>query len=424
MTSAQSRAFANEVTCVNAPRESVLAAIAKIQTRLNAVAPPLETAATLPPACYSDPAWYQHELGRIFHRAWLSVGRTDQWAAPGDYVALEVAGVPVIVLRDECGRLRAFANTCRHRGTLLLEGSGNTSLITCPFHGWCYGLDGALRGAPSMGRVPHFNHEQLGLVPFRVDTRDGFVFLCFDEGAASLDEWLGDFSERHAEWRLDRLVTTHRRELEVACNWKAFLEVFCEWYHLPYTHRDTLGELYAPPDAMDESRGCYTTQFGETQGRGGLLADRQDDELPLIPSLAGRNRQGARYTWVFPNLALSANPDSVWAYQAYPLGPARTRVTLFFCVPPETTASTSFEARARGYHERLERVLDEDIAMLERQQRGLCTPHGRQGRFCPTLEPMVATFACWYAAHTGTGGHGHDAANVRGPADEAGDRLP
>jgi phenylpropionate dioxygenase-like ring-hydroxylating dioxygenase large terminal subunit len=117
---------------------------------------PLLEAETLPPWCYTSEAFYQREIDRIFRKVWNFVGHVSQVATPGDYFTLTFAGIPVIILRDQAGDLRAFANTCRHRGSALLEGSGNCRAIVCPYHSWTYGLDGSLRAAPetSTPRMP------------------------------------------------------------------------------------------------------------------------------------------------------------------------------------------------------------------------------------------------------------------------------
>ena len=373
------------------------ASLDQLRAQLASVTPPIETSETLPPSCYSDENFFRQELRSIFHRSWIGIGRTDRWEAPGHYTALQVAGVPVIVLRDQEGELRAFANTCRHRGTMLLEGQGSTRVIVCPFHSWTYGLDGRLRSAPKMERAKNFEKEKFGLAAFRLETRDGFAFLCFDEAAPPLDEWLGDFSKLHAPWSLENLVSSHRREFEVPCNWKSFLEVFNEHYHLPFVHSNAINDLYETPDSGDEVQGCYATQFGATKGTGGVFADKQDQSFPPIKSLAGRNREGARYTWVFPNLTFAVAADSMWMYEAYPIAPDRSRICVTFCFPAETAAREDFESRAQHYYDRISAALEEDIPMLERQQRGMSTPFGKQGRYCVALEPNVANFACWYA---------------------------
>ncbi|MCP4318498.1 MAG: Rieske 2Fe-2S domain-containing protein [Hyphomicrobiales bacterium] len=299
------------------------------QTRdqLAAVTPPSENSPTLPPACYTDASVFDREIPAIFQSSWVGIGRADRWESPGDYTAFDVAGVPIIVLRDLDGVLRAFANTCRHRGSLLLEGSGNCRAIRCPFHGWGYRLDGRLAGAPRMETANGFDKDAFGLLPFRTDTKDGFAFVCLDETVTDLDHWLGDFSELHEMWSLGDLVTGRRREFEVHCNWKAFLEVFNEYYHLPYVHPNTLDSLYELPDDIDHRPGNYVSQFGTTKSTTGVLEDARDHALPPIPGLKGRNRNGTRYTWMFPNMTFAAGSEAIWAYDVYPTAPDRTRVS-------------------------------------------------------------------------------------------------
>ncbi len=367
-----------------------------IGAQLARVTPSPETSETLPPACYTDAAVLAREHERIFRTAWVGVGRADRWQATGDYVALTVGGAPIIVLRDRKGGLRAFANSCRHRGTQLLVGEGSCRRIQCPFHSWTYALDGRLIGAPRMDRAKGFEMADYGLVAFRAAVVDGFAFVCLDPATPALDEWLGDFSRRHAAWRLDRLVATRRREFDIACNWKMVLEVFNEYYHLPYVHSDSFGDIYQEPDAPDAVAENYATQFGTTQGTGGLTRDAQDHALPPIAGLEGRNRQGTRYSWMFPTMTFAAGSEAIWVYEAHPVAPDRTRAALTVCFPAETVARADFEDRARHYYDRFDTALAEDIAMLERQQAGLTSPYAMPGRFAD-LEPSVASFAHWYA---------------------------
>ena len=356
----------------------------------------VDGSATLPPACYSNTDVLAREASGIFRTSWIGVGRADRWREAGNYAAFTIAGVPLIVLRDEAGGLRAFANSCRHRGTELLRGEGKCQHIICPFHAWTYGLDGRLAGAPRMQQTRDFDKADYGLVGFRIEARESFAFVCFDDHAPGIDDWLGDFSAMHAPWSLAAMVSTRRREFEVACNWKAFLEVFNEYYHLPYVHPETVGDVHDAPDDIEPVSGNYTTQFGTTQGTGALLADAQDETLPVNPALEGRNRQGTRYTWVYPNLTFAAGIEAVWVFESYPLAAGRTRVVQTLCFPPETVAQPGFEARVAPYYERSIALVDEDIPMLERQHAGLDSPYARQGRFSH-LEPSVAAFAGWYA---------------------------
>ena len=353
-------------------------------------------ASTLPPACYTGSDVLAAEESGLLRQSWLGIARSDEWLEAGDYSTFDLAGAPVIVLRDEEGVLRAFANTCRHRGTRLLEGSGNAARIRCPFHGWTYGLDGSLRGATRMSATQGFRRADMGLVEFRVAERSGFSFVNLSHEAPGIDEWLGAFDDLHSPWRLAELVTTRRREIEVDCNWKLFLEVFNESYHLEYVHAATFGGIYLEPQLPDEVGACVQSSFSPTAGTGGLKADEQEHVLPFMPGLGARERAGTRYTWVFPSLTVAAGSEALWAYGARPIGPDRCRVTQWVCFPPETVASPGFEAKAERYYERMDEALAEDVAVLERQQRGMDSPFARAGRWSD-LEHGAAAFAAWYA---------------------------
>ena len=370
---------------------------AAIEQGLAHVAPPIETSATLPPACYSDTAVLEAEMRTLFAHSWINVGRADQWSSDGDYATVELGDTPLIVVRDTTGALRAYSNVCRHRGARLLDGKGNCRVIRCPFHRWTYGLDGRLLTAPRMEDSSFFAHSDHGLIAVRVAERDGFVFVCLDDDAVTLEESLGDFSDLHAPWSLGELVTTRRREFEVNCNWKGFLEVFNEYYHLPYVHPDTLSNLYADPDEPTAVSGRYASQFGSTEGTGGLLESEQDLALPTMAGLEGRNRAGVRYSWVFPNLTFAAGTDAVWVYEVYPITARKTRVVMSACFPAKTVEQPDFESKVSHYYKRLDDAIAEDIPALENQQAGLNSSLAQAGRYCPLLEPNVANFAFWYA---------------------------
>ena len=352
---------------------------------------------SLPPGCYVDARVMQAEVDQFFRGGWFGAGRADQVKDTGDYVALDVAGQSIILLRDKAGTLQAFANTCRHRAMRLLDGAGHCRGIRCPFHSWAYRLDGSLVAAPQMDGVEGFDKAENGLIRYRAEERLGFVFVCLSGTAPDLDIILGDFAEIHAPWPLDTLIGTRREEIEVACNWKAFLEVFNEYYHLPFVHPDSISNVYDMPDVPDDVTGAYVTQFGATTGTGGLLQDEQEMALPCMPGLQGRAAAGVRYTWIFPNMTFAVGTDALWVYEAYPLGPNRCKVVQTACFPPQTLAAEGAQAKVAAYHTRLDAALAEDIPALESQHRGLGHPDAQQGHLQPLLEPNVAGFARWYA---------------------------
>ncbi len=359
---------------------------------------PVEAAFSIPPVCYTSGSHALAEMDLVFRQGWIGVGRADVVANPGDFITMDVAGQNIILLRDRTGQLRAYANTCRHRGARLVDGQGRCKGLRCPFHSWFYGLDGKLVAAPHMERAQGFDKADYGLVSYQVAERLGFAFVCLSRDAPDIDAYLGDIAELHSPWPMDRLVSVRRQEVEVNCNWKIFLEVFNEYYHLPFVHAESIDSVYDRPDAADAVKGAFASQFGATEGTGGLLESDQDKSLPEIPGLKGKAREGARYTWIFPNMTFAANRDALWCYEAYPVGASRCRVVQTSCFPSETIALPDFAEKSQAYLRRMDAALDEDIEALENQQRGLACPDARPGRFQPDLEPNVAAFARWYSS--------------------------
>ena len=357
---------------------------------------PVSGSFSLPPACYTSEDWFAREMARLFASGWVGIGRRDQWRNAGDFITVEFAGTPLVVVQDTDGRLNALSNTCLHRSSLLAEGPGNCRALVCPFHGWSYGLDGTLVSAPRMESATAFDPDSLCLPRFALAECDGFVFVNLATEPDPLEDMLADFSDLHAPWSLSTLVSGRSRTFDVNCNWKLFNEVFNEYYHLPYVHPGSISHYYPEPDPADGVIGEFTTQFGETSANPAVLGDSQELAFPNIPGLEGRDARGTRYTWVYPNLTFAASTDCLWMYHVFPLAAARTRVVQTVCFPPETVALPDFEARARLYYHRFDVAIDEDIPALERQQRGMSSPVAGQGRFS-TLEPSVGNFACWYA---------------------------
>ena len=298
----------------------------ELRRQLGDVLPDFNRSRGIPPACYADSALLALEQRAVFHQGWVGLGRSDRWPNPGDYTARDIGGVPVIVLRNRSGELKAFANSCRHRGSQILAGDGNCKKLKCPFHWWTYDLDGHLKVYPRMENALDFRPDEFGLIEFPLQSRHGFAFVSFAEQPPSIDDWLAEFDSYHGPWGLDRWSSSRLREFEVNCNWKTFIEVFNEYYHLPMVHPDSINWLYPEPDAVDEVSGNYTTQFGATEGAAALMADTQQHALPLAPGLQGREAAGTRYTWIYPNITFALSQDSMWIYQVFPLAADRCQV--------------------------------------------------------------------------------------------------
>jgi phenylpropionate dioxygenase-like ring-hydroxylating dioxygenase large terminal subunit len=361
-----------------------------------AVRRPLLDAETLPPWCYTSGAFYGREIERIFRKVWNFVGSVDQIPNPGDYFTLEFAGVPTIILRAEDGALRAFANSCRHRGSELLSGKGNCNLIVCPYHSWSYHLDGRLSAAPEMQQTHDFDPNRYGLVPIRIDTWGGFLFINFDNSAESLHSFLGDLPERVAPYRLEEMACVRRREYQIACNWKLFVENAKESYHIATVHRATINRYASARVAgywVEQPHGAYVITFAQHDGSMALL--KGDGGFPKIESLEGRREAGGTTApLIYPSTYLACTIDCAWYLELHPLGPDRTRLIHGALVPRNRQMRDDFEQVMANYYKRWDITIEEDIVASERQQRGLQSPYSPPGRFS-YREPLVHEIDNW-----------------------------
>ncbi len=247
-----------------------------------------------------------------------------------------------------------------------------------------------------MNKVASFSKAKCSLRKYHIAERMGFLFICLAGTAPELDAIFRDFRAIHSPWPIDTLVTKRHRSFEVSCNWKAFLDIFNEYYHLPYVHPTSIDHTYDEPDDAEVVRGGFATHFGTTDGTGGLLDGTQEKALPVISQLEGRLRAGVRYSWLFPNIIVALGSDAMWLYEVYPDGPDRCRCAQVVSFPQSTIDHPDFPERVSSYYERFDMALEEDIPMLEEQHAGMRSPFARQGMFS-YLEPSVANFARWYA---------------------------
>ena len=369
----------------------------KLLERIKLCKLPLLQRQSLPFECYWEDSILIQEQKLIFSNQWLGLGRADRLETPGEYEVFELCGQALVLIRDQDNILRLYANTCRHRGAKLLDGTGQCQAISCPFHGWTYTLDGNLKYAKTMSENPNFDFSEHSLIEYKLKELQGFLFAFLGNQPTDLDSQLGDFSELHQPWSLNELITTRREVFEVQCNWKAFLDVFNEYYHLSNIHPTSIDNLYIKPEEADKTTGDYASQFGFTTGTGALLEAHQSNALPKMENLGDPWNLGARYSWVFPNMTFAASQEAIWVYEANPINSESCQVRQSICFPKNTTELPDFQEKSQAYYQRLDDALDEDIYALENQQKGLNKSPSLQGQFSTLMEANVATFAQWYA---------------------------
>ncbi len=339
----------------------------------------LSRASTLPARWYTDPAALLRENAALFARTWQLAGRVAQVEKPGDYFTLEIAGEPLIVVRETEGRLRAISAVCRHRAGPVARGAGHRQSFQCGYHGWTYGLDGSLLATPEFEAVEDFDRASARLPEARVATWGPFVFVNLDEGAPSLEEWMPEVLSRASAFPLERMRLVERRDYVVGCNWKVYVDNYLEGYHIPIVHPALFREL------------DYASYWTETF---------EQVSLQLAPlRLGGKDRHYAApeeqagealYFWVFPNQTLNLYPDNLSTNLIVPLGPEKT-LTIFewFLKDPGRAADREAVRKAVDFSDEIQR---EDIAICEAVQRGLRSRTYDRGRFSVRRENGVHHF--------------------------------
>jgi choline monooxygenase len=363
---------------------------------------PLLQAETMPPWCYTSQQFYEHEIDRIFRHTWNFVAREDEIGGPGDYMAVELFGEPVALVRGGDGAVRAFANTCRHRGARLLCGKGNRKTISCPYHSWTYNLTGELRGAPGMDETENFKREEFGLIPLRLESWQGFLFLNFDRDAPTLLEHLGNFPEVFGSYNFADMVCVGRKGYDLRCNWKIYVENAMEDYHTSTVHRKSIG---TQKTTREDSRSQWDAIHMPGDSTIAILP-QDETTFPRIPTLQGKAAEGSYFAVIYPNMFLATTVDCMWWLHCLPLAADRTLVTHGACFPKSTVARPDFEEVVKRYWKRWEKSLPEDNLISEEQQAGLQSHFSRAGRFS-VREPIVHAIDNWVLDRVLTNGHAH-----------------
>ena len=282
---------------------------------------PLLEAETLPPQCYTSREFYKLEVANIFMKCWNIIGREDYLKKPGDFFAFTIVEIPVFAVKAEDGRIRAFINSCRHRGARLLEDEGNCRGIVCPYHAWTYDLQGRLRGATGMADTIGFNAADFGLIEIKVDTWAGFLFVNFDPQSVSLKQYLGRLHEFTNSYSLDSMVTTYRKSFKLRTNWKSYVENSQEVFHLPTIHRRTFGTLKAEFTHTNGAPGNFTIQGTRLTNPKPRSVVEGAASFDRIPTLTGAAAQGAQYILVYPCTIIGCDLDFMWFRSTEPEGP-------------------------------------------------------------------------------------------------------
>ncbi|MDZ4392319.1 aromatic ring-hydroxylating oxygenase subunit alpha [Cypionkella sp.] len=339
------------------------------------VSVPFNQAHAMPKSLYTSDAFLAAEQKYIFAQDWLCAGRAETLANPGDYLTMQIAGEPVIVLRDRDGAIRAMSNVCRHRMSTLLQGRGTTRAIVCPYHAWTYNLDGTLRGAAAMTLNEGFCKDQLSLPQIRCQIWQGWIMVSLNPDAPDPEIALAGVRDLIPNLDMSTYTETYQESFNWATNWKVLAENFMESYHLPMCHAGTIGGA----SKLDE---MICPEGTEAFNYHWIL---KNDSVPLAlahpanTSLQGDDR---RKTWllaIYPSLLITLTPGYFWYLSLTPDGPGRVNVLFGMGMSADWLADSEAPAHLAKVKALLDDVNAEDKGCTEKVYRGLLSGMGTPG---------------------------------------------
>jgi choline monooxygenase len=344
--------------------------------------PDIRRASTIPARLYVDPVYLALEQERIFSRTWQLVARTEQLEQPGDYVVVDVAGDSVVLVRDADG-LRGYHNVCLHRAGPVAQGCGRRQTLQCRYHGWTYTLRGELLRAPEMEGAEGFDPAHFRLQPVQVAAWGPLVFANLDPKAPPLAHFLEDVPVRAAAFAPEGMRWVMRKDYELACNWKVYVDNYLEGYHLPVVHPGLHKELDYDQYRVEPHR-YWSIQHAPLRPVRGAADDRQ------YVAAEGQAAE-AQYYWLFPNVMLNLYLGQLQTNVVLPMGHDRTRVIFewFATEPPADPATDPAWSRLVAFSDEIQR---EDIEICEVVQKNLRSRIYDRGRYSATRENGVHHF--------------------------------
>lgn len=345
----------------------------------------IEQASTLPASMYIDCEVAALERDAILRRHWHYVCHESQLPRVGSSYFVEVAGMPIVVVRRASG-LHALQAVCRHRaGPLEACLSGGKDFLRCRYHGWAYDLDGSLIAATEMQGAQDFEPTEIHLPRVELATLSGLIFVRVTTGEAPFELVTEGIGARLASAGHDLSSLQHHASVsyDIDCNWKTYVDNFLEGYHVPLVHPSL--------DAILDYR-SYRTELAPWYSL-------QSSPLESAPNAYGTGE--ALYYFIYPATMLNILPDRLQTNRVIPLGSQRCRVVFDFFYP----AAWSPEARAAKFSTDSafsEQVQQEDIAICVDVQRNLASGSYVAGRLNPKREQGLHHFQRLWLADMAT----------------------
>ncbi len=379
---------------------------------LDAAAQDYDRAIALPPACYTDPAFFEFEMRAIFDREWVCVGRADMIPNPGDFFTVTVAHEPLVVVRNKEGVVKVLSAVCRHRGMVVTapanrpeeewtqpppETSGSCATFRCPYHWWTYDLDGRLVGAPAMDRTPGFDKSDYRLPELRVEEWNGFVFVTFDPEAPALAPRLGPLDDFLRNYNVANMVSVNPFTVpDLPFNWKIMVENFMEGYHPDRLHHGI--HAWAPSDGAhyfpydEESAALYG--YMEAIHSDGGFNPTYKALFPPIATLTDEERRRVPFVHVAPSLLLGLQADSAFWFVVLPTSAETHNLSMGYIFPPATLEHPMFGQLLESAIAGVALFNNGDLPTNTAVQKGLRSRFAPRGRYS-WQEAVLSQFNRW-----------------------------
>ncbi|OBK31552.1 (2Fe-2S)-binding protein [Mycobacterium asiaticum] len=395
----------------------------------------VRSADRIPKQRYYDAEFYALENEKFWPRVWQMACRLEEIPKPGDFVEYEILDQSIIVVRLDSESVRAYHNACRHRGVKLVEGNGSRRSFVCPFHGWCWGIDGRNTFVLRADAFDEHNLDpkDLALVPVRCELWGGCAWINLDDTAPGLRDCFEPFATIYDAWQVESLRTEWWQSCRLPVNWKLATAAFMEGYHVPHTHPQLLPSAQpsrAQPPGLAQTSLYFMRTLGE--GMAGMVHENdiriaeglQNIDLPTDPAEAmtvwKRTLNDAVVAWhrargcempdlndlqrrgivdaigfCFPHYFLLPQYSSASSYRIRPLGPEETLFEIWSLtrIPPDrvTGKPTPPEPMAPD-DPRWPPIPAQDFSNLPKQQKGLHSRGFEYMRLSSQIEGLISNF--------------------------------
>lgn len=379
--------------------------MSEVHIPLSDVLKSVEHAHGLPNEHYTADDVFAKEKQTVLFNSWAGIGFTSDVPLPGDVKPITLLGMPLLLVRDHENTIKVFQNTCRHRGMILVqEPTSIQKVVRCPYHSWCYDLNGELQATPHVGGPGQNTHEcikqdELGLHVIPSASWLGVVFVNISGNAPPFDEYNAQLGERWHEFG-DLPLTgdpVSQFTLDVKTNWKLAVENYCESYHLPWIHPGLNSYSRLQDHYNIEQRGAFSGQgsyvYRQLRGDGGECFN----DLASIEQLDSKWAKGAEYIALYPNVLLGVHRDHTVAIVLEPVAKDHTIEHVGFFYTQECATSDQFASLRKKNRDLWKLVFEEDIGVVEGMQAGRSGQYFDGGKFSPVMDSPTHNFHHWVA---------------------------